>query len=313
MKTKGKVLIIDKMHESIVPLLEQHGFEPDYQPSISRAEIIEVLDQYDGLVVRSKTAVDQELLKNSGQLRFVARAGAGLDQLDMEVLEERNIAVVNAPEGNRDALGEHALALLLNLSNRINQGDAQVRSGIWDREGNRGFEIKGKTIGLIGYGYMGSAFAEKLSGLSCTTIAYDKYKTNYSDNFVRETTLEELFEKTDILSLHVPLTDETRFMVDQTFLNQFNKSILVLNTARGEVLSLRDLLDALDAGKVLGAGLDVLENERLATLSNDQKEDFKRLSAHSKVILTPHVGGWTFESYQKINEVLVNKINGLMA
>lgn len=308
MSVKPRVLIIDKMHDSIVPLLEDQGFEVDYKPAIKRDEIIEALVGCVGMIVRSKTTVDAELLQNAGQLRFMARAGAGIDQLDVEEIESRGISIFNAPEGNRDALGEHALGLLLNLSNNIRQGDSQVRQEIWDREGNRGFELKGKTIGLIGYGFMGSAFAEKLSGFSCKVIAYDKYKQGYSDEFVIESSLEELFEKSDILSLHVPLTDETRFMVDKDFLLKFKPGLIFLNTSRGEVVPLNDLLHLLDEGFIRCAGLDVLENEKLATFSEAHRNDFNRLKEIKNVILTPHVGGWTFESYQRINEVLVDKI-----
>ncbi|MFY0654057.1 MAG: phosphoglycerate dehydrogenase [Cyclobacteriaceae bacterium] len=296
------------MHESIVPLLEEQGFEVLYKPMYDRQTIIERLQDCTGLIIRSKNTVDAELLQKADKLKFVARAGAGIDLLDVEELERRSIQIVNAPEGNRDALGEHALGMLLSLSNKINLADQSVRKGIWDREGHRGFEIKGKTVGVIGYGFMGSAFSEKLSGLHCKVLAYDNDKTGYSSTFVQESTMEQIYEQTDILSFHVPLTKETRAMADESFFQRFRKDLIVLNTSRGEVLRLDHLLKCLKNGKVKAAGLDVLENEKLQTLSPSEKATFDELTKSEKVLLTPHVGGWTVESYRKINEVLVQKI-----
>lgn len=305
---KKRILIIDLMHESIVPLLEALGFEVDYKPRITKKEVLAGIEAYTGLIVRSKMAVDAALLARATNLKFVARAGAGIDQLDVNELEKRQITIINAPEGNRDALGEHALGMLLCLANNINVGDLMVRQRVWDREGHRGFEIKGKTVALIGYGQMGSAFAEKLSGLSCNVIAYDKYKKGFSSSYAREATMDEIFESADILSLHVPLTAETRNMVDTAYFSKFRKPIVVLNTSRGEILSLNALLDMIEAKKIKSAALDVLENEKLHLMTKAQKEVFERLILFDKVLLTPHVGGWTFESYERINHVLVEKI-----
>jgi D-3-phosphoglycerate dehydrogenase len=307
----NKILIIDRMHESITPMLQEIGYSVDYRPSIRREEIMQILPEYTGILVRSKTPIDAELLRQADQLRFVGRAGAGIDQLDVEELDRRNIAILNAPEGNRDALGEHALGMLLCLANNINTGDLRVRQRVWDREGHRGFEVKGKTVALIGFGQMGSAFAEKLSGLACRVIAYDKYKTNFATDKVEQVSMEDVFEQADIVSFHVPLTTETRTMVNQAYLERFKKPIVLLNTSRGEVVSLSDLLQTIESGKVKAAALDVLENEKLDTLTPAQKEIFDRLILSDKVLLTPHVGGWTFESYERINAVLVEKIAAL--
>ncbi|MEQ6119702.1 NAD(P)-dependent oxidoreductase [Reichenbachiella sp. MALMAid0571] len=308
---KKKILIIDTMHQSIIPLLEDLDFDVDYKPKITRQEIIDTLSEYVGIVVRSKTTIDAELLQNAGKLKFVARAGAGIDQLDVRVLENRKITIVNAPEGNRDALGEHALGMLLCLANKINVGDLMVRQMVWDREGHRGFELKDKTIALIGYGQMGSAFSEKLVGLSCNVIAYDKYKSGYSSLLVKEASMQEIYEKADVVSFHVPLTEETRNLADKSFFLNFRKNIVVLNTSRGEVLNLKDLLDFLEEGKVKCAALDVLENEKLDQLTDEQKAVFQRLIQMENVLLTPHVGGWTFESYERINQILTDKISKL--
>lgn len=307
-----KCLIIDKMHESIVPMLEALGFQVDYKPDIKRKEILESIPEYHGLVVRSKTAIDEELIAKAVQLKFVARAGAGIDQLDVGSLERSNITIVNAPEGNRDALAEHSIGMLLSLFNKIHLADRQVRNGIWDREGNRGVELKAKTVGLIGFGYMGRAFAERLTSFGCNIIAYDKYLENYGTSTVKEASLEEIWENADVLSLHVPLTPETKAMVNDAFIHKFKKPFYFVNTARGEVAPFSSIHNALSSGKILGAALDVLENEKLDQLSVDQKHYFDAIAKSEKVILTPHVAGWTFESYEKINQVLAEKIKELV-
>lgn len=303
-----KILIIDKMHDSIVPMLESCGFKANYSPSISREEIISILPEYHGLVVRSKTNIDQELLAFSDQLEFVARAGAGIDKLDVEELEQRNISIVNAPEGNRDALAEHAMGMLLSLMNKIYLADEEVRNWIWDRERNRGFEIMGKTVGIIGYGYMGQAFAKRLVGFGCEVLAYDKYKLDYGDDFAKKSTLDEIFDKSHVLSIHTPLTEETRGMVDDDFISKFKRDIVLMNTARGEIIPINTIVNGLDSGKIIGAALDVLENEKIAKLTDAERVQYKALFSNDKVLLTPHVAGWTYESYVKINEVLVTKI-----
>lgn len=307
-----RCLIIDKMHESIVPMLQQVGFHVDYLPDIKRKELLDNIHLYTGLVVRSKTAIDEELISKATQLKFVARAGAGIDQLDVESLERRNIAIVNAPEGNRDALAEHTIGMLLSLFNRIHLADRQVRSGVWDREGNRGVELKTKTVGLIGFGYMGKAFAQRLASFGCTIIAYDKYLENYGTSIVKEASLEEIWERADVLSLHIPLTQESRTMVNDVFIDKFKKPFYFVNTARGEIAPFASICNGLSTGKILGAALDVLENEKIGQLSVEQKRYFDAIAQSDKVILTPHVAGWTFESYEKINQVLVDKIKKML-
>lgn len=306
-----RILIIDEMHKSISPLLKQVGFEPSYSPHITREEIIRLKEQYVGFVVRSKTTIDKALLDGQKQLKFIARAGAGIDQLDVSYLENRGIEILNAPEGNRDALGEHVLGMLLCLANHLRHADMEVRNKVWDREGNRGFEIGGKTIGLLGYGHMGTAVAEKLAGFGCRVIAYDKYKKNYGDLYAEQVAMEDIYEQADIFSLHVPLTDETRNLVDLKYLKQFKKPIVFINAARGELVPLQDLLQAMNEGIIRLAALDVLENEKLSFLTDQQAVNFNKLIKDDRVLLSPHVGGWSFESYQKINEVLVDKIKNI--
>lgn len=309
--TNNRILIIDEMHESISPLLIEAGFEPNYAPNISREEIINHQDQFVGFVVRSKTTIDRELLEGQTELKFIARAGAGVDQCDVPYLDSRNIQLLNAPEGNRDALGEHVVGMLLSMSNNLRHADMEVRNKVWDREGNRGFEISGKTVGLLGYGHMGSAVAEKLSGFGCRVIVFDKYKEKYGDLYAEQVAMEDIYEQADIFSLHVPLTDETRAMVNLDYLQKFKKPIVFINASRGEVVPLRDLLHALNDGTVRMAALDVLENEKLHFLTDDQANTFNQLIRDDRVLFSPHVGGWSIESYQKINEVLVDKIKHL--
>ncbi|REE01022.1 NAD(P)-dependent oxidoreductase [Marinoscillum furvescens] len=306
--TNNRVLIVDQMHDSVERLFTEAGFEPDYRPDIKPAEVLDIIHQYGGVVVRSKMAIDKSFLDAAVNLRFVARAGAGIDKIDYPYLTEKGVKLVNAPEGNRDALGEHAIGMLLNLFHRLDKGNREVRDMIWDREGNRGFEVKGKTIGIFGFGFMGSAFAEKLRGFSCRVLAYDKYKTDLSNEYVEQVDLETFFREVEILSIHVPLTAETRFLFDEAYLERFQNLKVVVNTSRGEVLKLSALNKLLAEGKLLGAALDVLENEKLKTLTEEQQQDFDTLRAFGNVILSPHVGGWTFESYERINEVLVSKL-----
>ncbi len=303
-----KCLIVDEMHESIQELLLQIGVKPTYRPTISRAEILEQIGEYEGLLIRSKTNVDKELVDKASRLEFIGRAGAGLDKIDVEYVESKGIEILNAPEGNRDALAEHAVGLLLSLLNNINSADAEVRNWIWDREGNRGIELSDKTVGIIGYGYMGQAFVQRLRAFDCRVLVYDKYKKGFGTKNVEEVSLEKMFSKADILSLHIPLTEETNGWIDKEFFNRFRKDIYLLNTARGEIVPIKDILNLLDVGKIKGAALDVLEKEKFDQLTKTQKENFEDLFTRKNVVLSPHVGGWTFASYKRINEVLVGKI-----
>jgi D-3-phosphoglycerate dehydrogenase / 2-oxoglutarate reductase len=299
------------MHESLFAMLKDIGWEPDYQPDITRDQVRSQHKGYQGLIVRSKTPIDRELLGDQPTLKVIGRAGAGLDNLDLPYLLEKNIHVVHASEGNRDAVGEHAVGLLLALNRNIGRADQEVKKFIWAREANRGREIMDKTIGIIGYGNTGRAFARRLSGFGCNVLAYDKYKTNFSDAFCRAVDLEVIFEETDILSLHIPLTGETRMLVDIDYLKRFKKPIILINTARGEIVSLAAVHKALVQGLLRGVALDVLENEKLNTFSASQAEAFNFLRERSDVIFTPHIAGWTYESHVKINVALVQKIRAL--
>jgi D-3-phosphoglycerate dehydrogenase / 2-oxoglutarate reductase len=307
-----KILFVDSTHPILPEKLSNAGFLCDYKPEINEDEIIKTISEYSGLIIRSKIKIDKTIIDNAINLKFIGRVGAGLENIDTKYAESKGIKCFNSPEGNRDAVGEHALGMLLCLLNNIIKADGEIRNGQWIREGNRGIEIKGKTVGIIGYGNMGSAFAQRLKGFGAQVIAYDKYKFNYSDDFVTEKTLNDIFNETDILSLHVPLTDETHFMVDDKFIHHFKKDIYIINTARGKVIKTDDLVRNLQSGKVKGAALDVLEYERTSfeSLHSDAKlpTAYDYLIKSNRVVLTPHIAGWTHESNIKLSEFLADKI-----
>lgn len=303
---KGKILIVDDLHPVFKEQAIVQGYEVDDRPLITREETMAVIAGYTGIAVRTKFKIDKELMDAAPNLQFIARAGAGLDNIDEGVAKQRNIKLLNAPEGNMDAVGEHAVGLLLSLMNNFRNADAEVRNGIWDREGNRGYELKGRTVGIIGYGFMGRSFAKKLAGFEVNVIAYDKYKTGFSDAYAQEVSMEEMVKQCDVLSLHVPLTKETRQMVNEEYLLHFRKPIFFINTARGEIVNTQAILSAIQKKKIIGAGLDVLEVEKFPALA--EQKWFNDLKLSGRVILTPHVGGWTFESYRKISDVLAEKL-----
>lgn len=304
-----KILIVDDLHPAFKIAAEALGFEVDDRPLIKKDEVLAILKDYVGLAIRTKFRVDKEIIDAAPKMKFVARAGAGMDNIEVAYADEKNIKLINAPEGNRDAVGEHCLGMLLSLMNNFRKADTEIRNGIWEREGNRGYELMGKTIGIIGYGNNGSSFAKKLKGFDVKVLAYDKYKTRFSDDFVTEASMEEIVKYCDVLSLHIPLTKETKQMVDDEYLLHFRRPIFFLNAARGEIVNVKSVLKAIKAGKILGAGLDVLEQEKFPALGS--ADFYADLIANEKIILTPHVGGWTFDSYRKISEVLAEKLKNL--
>ncbi|MCS7004745.1 MAG: phosphoglycerate dehydrogenase [Cytophagales bacterium] len=305
---KGRILVIDEMHNSLQELFNSIGWEIDYQPTIQREEILKIIGDYQGLILRSKIRVDAEVIEKAKKLRFVGRAGAGFDNIDDQLLSQKNIFLFTAGEGNRDAVAEHTIGMLLVLLNKLFVADQEVRSKIWNREANRGIELKGKTVGIIGYGNIGRALAERLLGFGCKILAYDKYKSGYGDVFAKQSSEQEIFEKADILSLHVPLTEQNRNYFDDHYFQQFAKPIFFINTARGELVKFSTIRNMLEQKKWLGAALDVLENEKLHTLTPEQLTHFEWIAKQKNVILTPHIAGWTVESYKKINEVLAEKV-----
>jgi D-3-phosphoglycerate dehydrogenase len=303
-----KCLIIDPMYPGIEALLQKFGLQADYLPDLTPAEVIKKIANYQGLILRSKMKIDINFLEQAPSLKFIARAGAGVDQIDEAYLKKRKIQLFNAPEGNRDAVGEHAVGMILTLFNKIHTADIEIRQKLWRREANRGIEIMGRTVGIIGYGNMGKAFAKRLSGFGCTTLAYDINPEITSDEHAEIVPLNNLFENVDILSLHIPLTPLSKNMVDKTFLDSFKKPFYFVNTARGPVASFESVRYGIEKGIILGACLDVLENEKLETLTESQKIDFDFLCQQTNILFSPHVGGWTHESYKRMNEVIAGKI-----
>jgi len=306
-----KVLFIDTVHPVLVEDLEKYGFQCDYFTELNRDDYEKIIHEYVGIIIRGKIKLDNPILSKATHLKFIGRVGAGMENIDLEFATTHGIKCLNAPEGNRDAVGEHAMGMLLMLLNNFRKADREVRQGVWIRAGNRGVEIKGKTIGIIGYGNMGGAFARRLRGFDARVIAYDKYKTGFGDDFVEEVTPDTIFDKTDILSLHVPLTEETEFLVNNEYISKFRKNIYLINTSRGKVVKTADLVENMKAGKVLGAALDVLEYEKLSFEDIDSQnlpDDFKYLIQSDNVVLTPHIAGWTHESNYKMAKVISEKI-----
>lgn len=305
------ILIIDEVHQILINTLENASCKLNYSPKISAKEVKEIISDYEGIIVRSKMKITSDIIESANKLKFIARVGAGLENIDVDYAKSKNIKVFNSPEGNKDAVGEHAIGMILNMFNKINFANNEVKNGVWDRESNRGIEIGGKTIGIIGYGNTGSAFAKKLSGFDVRVLAYDKYKTRFSDEYVTESSLSEIFEETDILSFHVPLTKYTKKMFNSSFISKFKKDIYLINTSRGEVVDTNALVKGLKQGKINGACLDVLEYEKLSfedIFKNNDSNEFNYLVNSDNVILTPHIAGWTHQSYYKISKIIADKI-----
>ena len=307
-----RILVTDSTHPILHDLLRQAGHEVVEDTTLNYDTLLSVIPQYDALVVRSKIIIDRPFLDRARHLRCIGRVGAGMETIDVDYAESLGIRCLNSPEGNRDAVGEHALGLLLALFNNIARADAEVRQGLWQREANRGLELKGRTVGIIGFGNMGGAFAQRLQGFECDIIAYDKYKpAGYAPAYVQEVSLHELQQRAQVLSLHVPLTPETRHMVDYPFIQRFRHPFHLINTSRGAVVDTPGLVRALDEGLILGTALDVIEYEDMTRdgLYLDHLPNAFHYLLHSpRAVLTPHVAGWTVESKEKLASVLAQKI-----
>jgi D-3-phosphoglycerate dehydrogenase len=307
-KNNFKILVTEDIHQIYFDELASANILVDDRSNInSRDELKAILPLYDGMLVRSKFFVDEDLIAGAKNLKLIARAGAGMDNIDEIYCQENKITLINAPEGNRDAVAEHVIGMLLNLMRNISKSNAEIKNGIWLREENRGIEIGGKTIGIIGYGNTGKALAKKLSGFGVHVIAYDKYLTNYSDQFAQEVSLNELQNRADIISIHVPLTVETKYLIDAAFLSNLKTGVVILNASRGPVLQTAALIQYINNGKVAYAALDVLENEKIDQLNAVEQATFDLLCKESKVLLTSHIAGWTEASYYKIASVLAQK------
>jgi D-3-phosphoglycerate dehydrogenase len=307
-----KILHLDTNHPLIIEQFDALGFQNDEDYTSSKEEILEKVTDYDGIIIRSRFSLDEAFLEKATNLKFIGRLGAGLENIDTVYAKSRDIFLAAAPEGNRNAVGEHAIGMLLSLFNKLHTADQEVRSGKWDREGNRGLELEGKTVGIIGYGNMGKAFAQKLMGFNVAEVICYDIQGGVGDENARQVGILELQQRTDVLSLHVPQNEGTGGMINSEFINAFQKQFWLINTARGKCVITEDLVTALKSEKILGAGLDVLEYEKSSfenMFTDDQMpESFQYLIKADNVILSPHVAGWTVESKIKLAQTVVDKI-----
>ncbi len=313
-----KILFIDSCHLILIKSLKEDGHQCTEAYNFSYGEINNMISEFNGIVIRSRIQLDKNILEKADNLLFIARAGAGMESIDVEFAKSKNIVCFNSPEGNMDAVGEHATGMLLSLMNNLNRADRQIRNGKWIREENRGHELQGKTVGIIGFGNMGSSFASKLRGFDCKILAVDKYKNGFGNEFVKESSMQEIFDRADVISIHVPLTNETEYFIDHNFILKFKKNIFFINTSRGKCVRTDDLVENIKTGKISGACLDVVEYEDLSFEKFSGKSSFienpswQYLVNSEKVIMSPHIAGWTFESQEKIAGVLLEKIRKLV-
>ncbi|WP_334124819.1 2-hydroxyacid dehydrogenase [Empedobacter brevis] len=310
MKTSDKILALDSNHECLNNGLREAGFIVDEDYTSPKEVIEEKISSYDGLIVRSRFPIDKDFLSKATNLKFIGRVGAGLENIDEDYAAERNIVLFNSPEGNRDAVGEHAIGMLLMLMHHLRRADNEVRNGIWKREENRGDELKGKTVGIIGYGNMGNAFSKRLQGFEVNVICYD-ILSDKGNTFAKQVTLDEFFEQAQVVSLHTPQTSQTMKMVNSEFISRFKNPFYLVNTARGKSVVTKDLVEALKSGKVLGAALDVLEFEKSSferLVASDLPEEFQYLIEAENVVLAPHIAGWTHQSKVNLAEFIRDKI-----
>ncbi|WP_187478499.1 2-hydroxyacid dehydrogenase [Amniculibacterium sp. G2-70] len=303
-----RILQLDKNHPLIAQQLMDKGFVVDEDHRSTYDEVLRKIKNYQGIVIRSRIPLDENFLRNSSHLKFIARVGAGMENIAVDVAEELGISLINSPEGNRDSVAEHVLGMLLMLMNRFNIATSEVKQGIWKREENRGDELMGKTVGIIGYGNMGKATAKRFSGFGCRVIFYDILE-NIGDNYAQQVSLEELKSQAEIISLHIPITKETHYLIDEKFIDEMKNNFYLVNTARGKNVKTNAVVSALKSGKIKGVCLDVLEFEKASFESLDhQNEDLNFLLQSDQAIITPHIGGWTVQSKEKLAQFIVDKI-----
>ncbi len=305
------ILITAKVHPYLIETLQKKGFQVAYEPSISYAELFEKITTITGLIVTTRLKIDKIILDNATILKWIGRLGSGMELIDTEYAASKNIICISSPEGNCNAVAEHALGMLLMMKNNIAKSAAQVKDGKWLRDENRGIEINGKTIGIIGYGNTGAAFATLLSAFGGTLMAYDKYKKDFGGKHIREAEIEQICKYADVISFHVPLSEDTKHMANDAFFNSLVNKPFIINTSRGNVIETNALINALKANKISGAALDVLENEKLQNYSTAEKEQLDFLLADERVLITPHIAGYSNEAFYKMSEVIIKKLEAL--
>jgi D-3-phosphoglycerate dehydrogenase len=306
-----KVIVTDFLHPYLADWLVDKGFQVDIQETITNDELFSIIENYEGLVLSTKIKVTPTLIDKAKNLEFIARAGSGMENIDVAYAKSKGIHVVNSPEGNANAVAEHAVGMTLALLNNIVKSDAEIRNGVWQREPNRGEEIKGKTIGIIGYGHTGSRFAAKWGTFGVTILAHDKYKSGFGTTTVVEASVEDIWEKAEIISFHLPLNAETQFYCNAAFINNMKRPFWLINTSRGKIVNTANLIEGLDQGKILGAALDVFENEKFYQLEGTDLAQMQNLTKRHNIILTPHVAGWTHTSHLYLSKILAEKLDAL--